>query len=100
MIPRSKVFTFVYPLLAYFTIFTLANVNFAYGQDCPVQSFNVSAEKLDLSKIESVLTLARLFEDQNKHQTPVCKETLFIEFRKVYYRAQSAYEKSILGDLN
>ena len=100
IIVASKVFTFMYALLVYLTIVTLANVNFAYGQDCPVQSFKGSAEKLDLSKIESVLTLAKVFEDQAKHQTPACNETLFVEFRKVYYKARSEYEKAVIGGFN
>src|SRR6266480_168720 len=73
---------------------------FANGQECNVSGLKQTAEKLDSAKIESVLKLASEFEKSAKGQTPQCTETLFIEFRVLYYKALSEYEKAAVKTLN
>jgi hypothetical protein len=90
--------------MSYRIIFLVATVfvlrTFANAQECNVAEFKRTAEKLDYAKIESVLKLASEFEQYAKGQTQQCTETLFVEFRLLYYKALSEYEKAALKNLN
>ncbi len=65
------------------------------ADDCGTKEFKKNADKLDKSKIESVGSLKKLFNQSSAGLPRQCISRLFSEFCSYYYQFMHSYEKSI-----
>ena len=83
----------IYYLLVFIGSGVIAFPESANSQECRSGTLEQRAVSLDLSKVESVVILANEFEKKSKETPPACVDTLFLEFRKLYYQALTQYQE-------